>query len=147
MRYARNKEDANDIFHQSFLNIYEKLHQLKNPKSLPGWIKSIFVNTSLAYSRKNYKIQDLTESIADNEEWTTDMNTVLSKMALDELTALIQQLPEQYKRVFNLYIIDGFSHKVIANKLEISIGTSKSNLHDARKILQGKIIATRGVNK
>ena len=147
MRYARNKEDADDIFNQSFLNVYEKLHQLKNPQALAGWVKSIFVNTSLAYGRKNYKIQDITETIDEDCSWTPDMNQAINKMALDDLTSLIQQLPEQYKRVFNLYVIDGFSHKEIAVKLEISIGTSKSNLHDARRLLKNKIIASGLINK
>lgn len=142
MRYARSKEDADDIFNQSFLNIYEKLYQLKNPKALAGWVKSACVNTSLEYARKNYKVQDITESINEEKDWDTAMNQAVSKMALADLTRLIQQLPEQYKRVFNLYIVDGYSHKEIAEKLEISIGTSKSNLHDARKLLKTKIIAS-----
>ncbi len=139
MRYARNKNDADDIFHQSFLNIFEKLNQLRNPKALAGWVKSVFVNTSLAYGRENYKIEDVTEPLPDEAIQHADLNKAVGKMALDDLTKLIQQLSNQYRRVFNLYIIDGFSHKQIAEKLEISIGTSKSNLHDARKILQHKI--------
>lgn len=145
LRYARCQDDADDIFQQGFLHVFEKLGQLRNPNALAGWVKSTFINTALAYGRKNYKdTVGLTESpypeIRGNE-----VNMAISKMALEELITLVQILPEQYKKVFNLYIIDGYSHKEIAKTLGISVGTSKSNLHDARRIMKRQIASLEKV--
>ena len=110
-----------------------------NYKALAGWVKSTFVNASLEYVRKHYRNSEVTSDYANAELNHFDINEAVSKMALEDLTALIHQLPEQCRRVFNLFVIDGYSHKIIAEKLEISIGTSKSHLHDARRILKVKI--------
>ncbi len=146
LRYSRDKEDADDIFQQAFYLVYKNLEQLKNTNALSGWIKTIFVNTALKHisNTKLSRHSDIDEIGGDHI--TEDWNHALSNLGTDELTNLIQQLPSGSRTVFNMYIIDGFSHKEISLKLNISIGTSKSQLHDARKWLQKKIINNTKVN-
>lgn len=139
-RYARSKDDANDIFQQAFLHVYKNLNQLRNPNALSGWVKSIFINTALDYCKKNYSSHVLSIDHCDNNRAPNNLNEAVSNIEMDELMAIIQQLPEQYKNVFNLYVIDGFSHREISEKLSLSIGTSKSHLFHARRLLRYEII-------
>ena len=145
LRYSKNRETADDIFQQAFYLVYKNLEQLKNTDALSGWIKTIFVNTAL----KQINSTKLSTSIDIDEISEThvpgDWNNALSNLGTDELTTFIQQLPSGCRTIFNMYIIDGYSHKEIAQKLDISIGTSKSQLHDARKWLQKKIISNTKV--
>src|SRR5690554_1459286 len=139
-RYARSKDDANDIFQQAFLHVYKNLNQLRNPNALSGWIKSIFINTALDYCKKNYNSHVISIEDCANNGVPNNLNKAVSNIEMGELRAIIQQLPEQYKNVFNLYVIDGFSHKEISVKLSLSIGTSKSHLFHARRLLRNEII-------
>jgi len=142
-RYAKNKPDAEDIFQEGFLKVYENIRQLRNTEAVEWWMKKIFVNEAFKFYKKQtglYLVDDITlleNSISDNN------NDILNKMETDELTRIIQNLPERMRMVFNMHIIEGFSHKEIADMLEISVGTSKSHLHDARKQLQHKIISKK----
>lgn len=139
LRYAKNREDADDIFQQAFYLIFKNLGQLKNPNALSGWVKTIFVNTAIDHNRKiDYSVQGNVEDY-DKMEGGFYSNEALSKIGTDELVRLIQDLPKAYRKVFNMYAIDGFTHREIAEKLSISEGTSKSNLHGARRILKKKI--------
>ncbi len=140
LRYAKNKQEAEDIFQQGFYLVYKNIKQLKNCEALSGWIKRIFVNTALEYNRKASQLRIVEDTSITFKQTVFDMNDALANLAIDELTALIQQLPTGCRKIFNLYVIEGFSHKEIAKKLKISVGTSKSQLHDARKILKIKII-------
>lgn len=140
LRYVNNQTDAEDVFQQGFFLVYKNLHQLKNVEALSGWIKRIFVNVALEHNRKKHQLR-----IVENPELLSslkaiDVNEAINLLATEELSILIQSLPTGCREVFNLYIIDGFSHKEIAEQLQISIGTSKSQLFDARKILKNKII-------
>ncbi len=139
-RYARSKDDANDIFQQAFLLVYKNLNQLRNPKALSGWVKSIFINTALDYCKKNYNSHVLSIEHYENIGLPHNLNKAVSNIEMNELRVIIQQLPEQYKKVFNLYVIDGFSHKEISVQLSVSIGTSKSHLFHARRLLKNEII-------
>lgn len=139
-RYARSKDDANDIFQQAFLLVYKNLNQLRNPNALGGWVKSIFINTALEYCKKNYHSHVLSIERFENNGAPNNLNEAVSNIEMSELRAIIQQLPEQYKKVFNLYVIDGFSHKEISARLSIAIGTSKSHLFHARRLLRHEII-------
>jgi len=141
LRYGRSREDADDIFQQSFYLVYKNLGQLKDTKALSGWIKTIFINTAIDHNRKTDYTLSNTEDRLDGIERGYYSNDALSTMETEEIILLIQQLPTAYRKVFNMYVIDGFSHKEIAEKLSISEGTSKSNLYDARRILKGKIEA------
>ena len=146
MRYANNKDDANDIFQQGFYLVYKNIAQIRDPKAMSGWIKRIFVNTALDHFKKNKRSSALEENQIESNENLNDWNDAISNLAAEEITALIQKLPNAYRTVFNLYVIDNMSHKEIAEKLSISEGTSKSNLHDARKILKRKIISLNKIN-
>lgn len=145
MRYANSKDDANDIFQQAFYLIYKNLNQLKNPEALSGWVKRIFVNTALEVVKKNARysnIEDMESAVNSNENW----NDAIQNLSTKELAVLIQQLPDGTRMVFNLYAIEGYSHKEISEQLGISLGTSKSQLFDARKKLKAAVINLQTVN-
>ena len=143
LRYAKNQADAEDIFQEGFFLVYKNLHQLKNVEALSGWIKKIFMNVAIEHNRKKYQLR-----IVENPELLPDhsvinVNEAIDILATEELSVLIQSLPTGCREVFNLYVIDDYSHKEIAEQLQISIGTSKSQLFDARKILKNKIIRNK----
>ena len=136
LRYSPNKTEAEDNLQDAFLTIFKKIEQYKGKGSFEGWIKRITVNTVLQKYRKQriYNIED-EERIEQEDEVTVKTDTV----PLDFLLKIIQELPDQYRLVFTLYVLDGYSHKEIAEMLGISDGTSKSNLARARGILKTKI--------
>lgn len=137
-RYANTSEDAKDIFQQAFTSVFEKIDQLRDPLSVSGWIKRIVVNTALAYYKNNQIFA--VDAIDDFHENFVDSNDPLSQIKTDELLNLIQQLPNGCRKVFNMYAIEGYKHKEIAEELKISVGTSKSQLYDARMLLKAAII-------
>jgi RNA polymerase sigma-70 factor (ECF subfamily) len=139
-RYAKSKDDAEDIFQQGFLKVFENLHQVKDENALEWWMKKIFINEALKLYNKNKKIS-LIEDMSLVSPTLSDEFNVFAKLGTDEITRIIQKLPDKMRMVFNMYVIEGFSHKEIAEMLNISEGTSKSNLHDARKTLQRQISA------
>lgn len=137
LRYGNNTDDANDILQDGFLKTFEKIHQFKFQGSFEGWMRRIFVNTALERFRNQYKvinIQDGMREINDN-----GYEDIVSSITVGELVKLVQDLSPKYRTVFNLYAMEGYSHKEIAEKLNISEGTSKSNLSRARIILQEKV--------
>jgi RNA polymerase sigma factor (sigma-70 family) len=139
LRYAGGNEDANDIFQQGFLLVYENLNQLRNTDALSGWVKRVFVNAALEHNRKAGHLSLIHNPEMKDEVESDNWNDAFSKMATDEITGIIQELPDRCRTVFNMFIIDGYSHKEIADRLSISTGTSKSQLFDARKILKNRI--------
>lgn len=131
-RYARNKTDAEDIFQESVLNVFNYLYQLKDLEKIEWWIKRIVINEAIRFYKKNKNLtffEDI-QSFETSESVTSD---VFKKMEVDEVLEVIQQLPDKMRLVINLFAIEGFSHEEIAEILDISVGTSKSNLFDARK--------------
>jgi RNA polymerase sigma-70 factor (ECF subfamily) len=137
-RYARNSADAEDIVQEAFIKVFAKLHQFKSEGSFEGWIRRVFVNSSIEHFRK--KSLQLSR-VSEKEESTigdTDVSA-LDNLAEKDIIALIQDLSPGYRTVFNLYVVEGFSHKEIADQLGISEGTSKSQLARARSILQKKV--------
>jgi RNA polymerase sigma-70 factor (ECF subfamily) len=143
-RYANSKDDAEDIFQEGFLRVFENLHQVKNAESLEWWMKKIFINEAMKLYNKNKRISlyDDLSSVRTNK---ANEYGVLDKLGSDEIVRIIQMLPDKMRIVFNMYVIEGFSHKEIGEMLNISEGTSKSNLHDARKILQRKIFSLKKI--
>ena len=140
-RYVKRREDAIEIFNDSFLKIFKEIHRFTpsysdEGNSFKGWIRQIIVHTAIDHCRKNYKHYFKTEIeksliyIPENEE------SPLDRISYDEIIQAIQDLSPAYRTVLNLFIIDGFSHEEISEKLGISIGTSKSNLFKARQQLQ-----------
>jgi len=141
MRYTSNKADADDIFQQAFYLVYKNLNQLKNLEALSGWIKSVFVNAALAFLRTKKQVLIEAEDHSNYDKNLFNINDALGNLEAEEMIHLIQKLPEGCRAVFNLYVIDGFKHKEIAEQLNISIGTSKSQLHEARYFLKKWILS------
>jgi len=138
LRYARNEDEAKDIFQEGFIKIFEKLKQYQNKGSLEGWMRKIIVNTALERIRRENKFM-LVEDEAYMEYEQYKYEHILEELGQKDLLEMIRQLSPQYRVVFNLYAIEGYSHKEISEKLNISEGTSKSNLSRARQFLKAKI--------
>ena len=137
LKYSRNKAEAEDNLHDSFMTIYEKIGQYKFKGSFEGWIKRVTVNTVLQKYRKEEYLKVVTENVAEESE--IDSDTEFLDIDLPTLLRYIQELPNKYRLTFNMYVLDGFTHKEISEKLGTSEGTSKSNLARARVILKEKI--------
>jgi RNA polymerase sigma-70 factor (ECF subfamily) len=137
LRYAECVEDAEDVFQEAFVKIFEKIYQFEFKGSFEGWMRRIMVNTALEKYRKKLNVIHLNDTIKEMDtpgEIETD-----EELSAKDLLNLVQELSPRYKMVFNLYAIEGYSHKEIAEMLQISEGTSKSNLSRARDILQKKV--------
>jgi len=135
LKYSKNKQEAQDNFQDGFIVIFNKIDQFKFKGSFEGWLKRVMVNTILLKYRKKNVLNIVTEEIPD--EVVVDIDD--DEVSLDFLLNLIQELPDRYRMVFNLYVLDGYSHKEISKMLQIAEGTSKSNLARARAILKQKI--------
>lgn len=136
LKYSRNNVEAEDNLQDAFMTIFEKMSQYKHKGSFEGWLKRIVVNTALQRYRSKGVFNIVNESaIEDVSIEIEDDNTI----DIDFLLLTIQELPDRYRLVFNLYILDGYSHKEISKMLNISTGTTKSNLARARMILKNKI--------
>lgn len=135
LKYSRNYVEAEDNLQDAFLTIFKKMEQYKNKGSFEGWLKRITINTVLQQYRTEKVFKIVNETIADEVELEVDEDTI----SIDYLLKIIQELPDRYRLVFNLYVLDGYSHKDIAEMLDINIGTSKSNLARARQTLKQTI--------
>jgi RNA polymerase sigma-70 factor (ECF subfamily) len=134
LRYAANAEEAEDILQEGFIKVFKKMGSYRGDGSFEGWIRRIFVNTAIEHFRKKAYLQPITEQ----EENTIEGKylNVLENLAEKDIIKLIQQLSPGYRTVFNMYVIEGYTHKQIADILNISEGTSKSQLSRAKLILQ-----------
>ena len=142
-RYVADKNTAEDILLEGFFKVFKNLEKFKAKGSFEGWIRRIMVNESLMHLRKKKAyIQDI-EKVFDLSTSEPDMQDVLQE---SDLMTLIQELPTGYRTVFNMYVIEGFKHKEIAEQLEISINTSKSQLIQAKKKLKQKIQKKNHIN-
>lgn len=135
LRYSPNYAEAEDNLQDAFLTIFKKIGQFKNKGSFEGWMKRITVNTVLQKYRKQKFFDIIREDQLEEPDETIENETV----PLDFLLKIIQQLPDRYRLVFSMYVMDGYQHKEIAELLGITDGTSKSNLARARIILKTKI--------
>ena len=135
LKYSRNKTEAEDNLHDSFMTIFDKIGQFNHKGSFEGWIKRITVNTVMQKYRKEQYLKVVNENIGDEIE----IEEHLPDISLDVLLKYVQELPNKYRLTFNLYVLDGYSHKEISEMLGTSLGTSKSNLSRARMILKEKI--------
>jgi RNA polymerase sigma factor (sigma-70 family) len=139
LKYSRNKTEAEDNLHDSFMTIFDKIDQYGFKGSFEGWIKRITVNTVLQKYRKDQHLNVVSENTEDEEDVDTDGTDI----SLSTLLGYIQELPHKYRLTFNLYVLDGYSHKEISEMLGTSTGTSKSNLARAKAILREKIEKTK----
>jgi len=135
LKYSKNKQEAQDNFQDGFITIFNKIGQFNFEGSFEGWMKRVMINTVLLKYRNKTVLNIVTEDIPD--EVIVDIDD--DEISLDFLLNLIQSLPDRYRMVFNLYVLDGHSHKEISKMLQIAEGTSKSNLARARAILKQKI--------
>ena len=137
-RYSRNREDAEDVLNEGFMRVFDKLHTFNATGSLEGWIRKVIVNVAIAKfnaGSKLYRFVDI-DAVQINDHSSND---IYSSLNAKELILQIQKLPPVYQMVFNLYVFEGLKHKEIAEQLNISEGTSKSNLSDARTWLKKRI--------
>ncbi|MDE3235174.1 MAG: RNA polymerase sigma factor [Bacteroidota bacterium] len=135
LRYGSNKQDAEDLLQEGFLKVFKSLDQYRRYGSFEGWMRKIFINTALASFKDKNKLMPIV-AIENIEKNSDEHLEIVDRLNGKDLLKLIQLLPDAYKLVFNLHVFEGYKHKEIAAMLNISEGTSKSNLHDARKILQ-----------
>lgn len=135
LKYSNNKTEAEDNLHDSFMTIYEKIGQYSSKGSFEGWIKRITVNTVLQKYRKEEHLNVVSENL--EEEVSVDVEE--NDICLQTLLGYIRELPNKYRTTFNLYVLDGHTHKEISKLLGTSEGTSKSNLARARVLLKEKI--------
>lgn len=141
LRYSNNKEDALDILHEGFIKVFRHISKFKQGTSLSSWIKRIMVNTAIDFYRK--RVRRRTEDLDTVYAVSTDDPGVISKMAVDDILSCLHELTPSYRAVFNLYIIEGYSHKEVAEKLGITESTSRSNLVKARTKLKDLLKAKR----
>ena len=134
LRYAANSEEAEDILQEGFIKVFKKIGSFRGDGSFEGWIRRIFVNTAIEHFRKKSYLQPITEQEESSIEGK--YVSVLDSLAEKDIIKLIQQLSPGYRTVFNMYVIEGYTHKQIADILKISEGTSKSQLSRAKLILQ-----------
>lgn len=137
LRYAQNREEAIEILNDGFLKIFQHISEFDTNRSFKSWLAKIVVNTAIDHLRSKKRI-----SFTDDITQVYDLgvnDTAVDKLSYDELLKLVQTLPPAYRTVFNLYVIEGYQHQEIAERLGISEGTSKSNLFKAKKILKEKI--------
>lgn len=137
LRYATDKDHAKDLLQDGFIRVFKNLKKYQYKGSFEGWVRRIFVNCSIENYRKNRKGKYFEEITQKTEKHVEP--DVLHQFSMQELLDLISALPLGYKTVFNLYVIDGYSHKEIAKELEITESTSKTQLRKARLALMEKI--------
>ncbi len=137
LRYAGNAEEAEDILQEGFIKIFKKLDSFRSEGSFEGWVRRIFVNTAIEHFRRKRYLMPVTEK----EENTIEGKyfSVLDDLAAKDIMSLVQDLSPGYRTVFNLYVVEGYTHKEIADMMGISEGTSKSQLSRAKVILQDMV--------
>ena len=143
MRYARHELEAQDMLQEGFIKVFEKLGTFKGAGSLEGWVRRIMVHNAIStYRKKSFQNEKFgLEHVPEGEAPCM----ALENLGYQELLGLIRELPDGYRMVFNLYAIEGFDHKEIAQKMGFGESTSRSQLAKARKMLQSKIVALQRV--
>ncbi len=137
IRYAKNHQDAQDILQEGFIKIFENLHTYKRKGSFEGWMKRIIINTALKKYKEN--ISHLSVELNENESEYLEQTIYNDNIEIHDLINKVQNLPTQYRIVFNMYAIEGYSHKEIGENLGISETTSRTNYLRARNILREKL--------
>ncbi|MCB7481848.1 RNA polymerase sigma factor [Christiangramia sediminis] len=135
LKYSDSYHQAEDNLQDGFVTIFDKISQYKDEGSFEGWMKRILINTALQKHRKQ-KVYALTNEDNIPEE---EVEVETDDLSVDFLLKCVQELPDRYRQVFNMYVMDGYSHREISEMLKISEGTSKSNLARARMALRDKI--------
>lgn len=139
LRYSANADEAQDVLQDGFIKVFNKLPDFVNKGSLEGWVRRIMVNTALDQYRKNKKYQQDVE--IDNVSYKLENNDfTIEQINAQDLLKIIQSIPEGYRVVFNLFAIEGYSHKEIAEQLGVTESTSKSQFSRAKKMLRKRLV-------
>ena len=139
LRYASNKMEAEDIFQNGLISVFKNLKQFDLKKaSFYTWSNRIMVNAALQYFRKNNPKQKINLSMEEGFDYGVEAD-IYDKIGVQELTKMVQQLPDGYRVVFNMFVIEGYKHNEIAEQLGITVSTSKSQLFKAKKVLRNKL--------
>lgn len=147
LRYAANYADAEDFVQDGFIKVFNDIRSFKGTGSLEGWIRRVIINSvlmQLRKSKKEYAYDNLEATLEDtaddvHDDKNEDRSNDILDLSQQEAVEIIQTLPEGFRKVLNLYVIDGFKHREIAEMLDISVGTSKSQLNRARKLMKQKL--------
>jgi RNA polymerase sigma factor (sigma-70 family) len=142
LRYSKDRTEAEDNLQEGFIKVFTYIKNFRHEGSLEGWVRKIMVNVSLEKFRKQnvmHPVEDL--SVYESANYSND---IIEKITANELIELMQELPPRYRMVFNLFVIEGMNHKEISEEMQITEGTSKSNLARARDILKRKVTELYG---
>jgi RNA polymerase sigma factor (sigma-70 family) len=137
LRYAGDTDDARDLLQEGFIKVFRNLEKFRKEGSFEGWVRRVFVNTAIEHYRRKTKlalVSEKEELAIEDSSWN-----ILDQLAEKDIIVLIQQLAPGYRSVFNMYVIEGYSHKEIGEMMGINEGTSKSQLARAKGILQKKV--------
>ena len=137
LKYSNSYQQAEDNLQDGFMIIFSKIKQYQDNGSFEGWMKRVMINNTL----QGYRKQTVFEIVNEDHLKEPEVEIDDEEISVDYLLKIVQELPDRYRQVFNFYALDGFSHKEIAQMMQISVGTSKSNLARARIILKEKIEA------
>ncbi len=142
-RYVKNDEETIEVLNDGFISLFQNIHQYKGEGSFEGWVRRIVVNKALDHLKLNKTYKETLQYVEEYKEEPTYVETdIIDSGNTEELYRTIQELPPAYRIVFNLFAIEGFSHKEIAEKMNISEGTSRWYLSESRKILKEKLTLT-----
>ena len=138
MRYTGQEEEARELLNDGFVKVFKNIYRYKADRPFKAWLSRILINTAIDHYRRKQRQPKLVDMVhAQHHQVGPD---ALQRLSTEEIFELVQQLPPSYRMAFNLYVVDGYTHKEIAQQLDISIGTSKSNLAKARTKLKALII-------
>jgi RNA polymerase sigma factor (sigma-70 family) len=146
LRYSHSREEAEESLQEGFIRVFDCLRQFRFEGSFEGWVRKIMVNCALQKFRSRNALYAVPHAEAGEMEILSPED-ITARLSTKELLALVQELPPACRLVFNLYVFEGQKHREIADLLNISEGTSKSNLSDARKILQRRVLAAAAVTR
>ena len=136
LRYSKDSEEAQDVLQMGFIKVFEKLDMYNHKGSLEGWIRKIIVNTALDNIRKNKKLMNNVEIEKVDYQLHNYNENAIDTLSAQDLLKVIQSMPTGFKTVFNMYVIEGYTHKEIAKLMNIDDGTSKSQLSRARNAMR-----------
>lgn len=143
LRYAKNKDEAVEVVNDGFMKVFMTMERYQMERSFNSWLSTIMVNTAIDHYRKQIKQLEMEE--LNEQHQVEDREHILSNINYEDLIKLVQKLSHAYRTVFNLFAIDGYTHEEIAELLQISVGSSKSNLFKARENLKKMLIEVHNV--
>lgn len=145
LRYANEYNSAQDLLQEGFIKVFKNIEKFRGEGSFEGWVRRIFVNTAIEHYRKQVNMYAITDT--DTKAYEYFDNNALESLKREDIVKTIQKLSDGYRTVFNLYVVEGYSHKEIGDMLGISEGTSKSQLARARYLLQKMITDSNQIAK